>query len=191
MAAQKKRPDYFLKLAKSRKTTYEFSEKKVKLSDVKKILEAARWSPSCENVQPWHFIVIQDKKRISELMKSAAYGGFHSDPPILIALVLKKECWEDDTHRCVKDEKLGIYEAYLCVAMPALSIVFEALELGIDSCFLTPKQSEISGILKVRKNDTLPLVVGLGYEKEGAFQKKRTRGDLKRLVSYEFFGGKL
>ena len=76
--------DNFFKLVKSRKTTYEFTDKKIKDADIKKILEAARWAPSCSNVQPWHFIVVKDKKRISDLMKLAFYGAFHSPPPGLL-----------------------------------------------------------------------------------------------------------
>ena len=46
----------FLSLSKSRRTTYEFSDKSVKDKDLNKILEAARWAPSCANSQPWKFI---------------------------------------------------------------------------------------------------------------------------------------
>lgn len=56
----------FLSLAKKRKTTYEFSDKLVNDSDIVKILEAGRWAPSCTNTQPWHFIVVKDKKKIEE-----------------------------------------------------------------------------------------------------------------------------
>src|SRR3989344_5213048 len=119
MIAKTRQSDYFLRLAKSRKTTYEFSDKKVEDSDLKKVLEAARWSPSCSNAQPWHFIVVRDKEKIAELIKTA------------------------------------------------------------------------SKILKLREGDAIPILIGLGYEKKGAFQKPRTRKDLKKLVSGEYFGGKI
>ena len=182
--------DYFLKLAKSRKTTYEFTDKKIKDADVKKIVEAARWAPSCSNVQPWHFIVIQGKKRISKLMETSSYGGFHNEPPLLIAVILDFEHCESSEHRCVKDGKLGIIEAHLCIAMPALSMVFQAEDLGINSCLLTPEQNSSSKILQLMKGDQVPIMIGFGYEKKEAFQKKRDRKELKELVSYEFFGGK-
>lgn len=191
MASKTTQPDYFLKLAKTRKTTYEFSDKKVKDSDIKKILEAARWSPSCSNVQPWKFIVVKDKERISKLMKTASYGAFHDDPPLIIALVLDFQCWECSEHRCVKNKKLGMMEAYLCIAMPALTITFEALERGIDSCMLTPEIESASKILKLRKEDGIPLMVGLGYEKKDAFQKPRDRKPLKEVIAGEYFDGEI
>jgi nitroreductase len=39
-----------------------------------KVLEAGRRAPSWGNVQPWQFIVVQDKAKIAELGKSAAGG---------------------------------------------------------------------------------------------------------------------
>ncbi len=177
----------FLSMAKARKTTYEFTEKKVKDADLRKILEAARWAPSCSNEQPWHFIVVRNKNRIFELMRIANHGAFHTDPSLMIAIVLNLECWTNGKHICVKNDKTGIPEAYLCIAMPALNICYEALDLGISSCLITPTQWEAHKILKTRLEDAVPLIVGLGYEKKGVFQKKREREPLKELVSYESF----
>lgn len=182
------RVNYFLKLAKKRKTTYEFSGREIKNRDIQTILEAARWAPSCSNSQPWHFIVVREKKRISSLMKTAFYGGFHDDPPLLIAVILDSGCWETSDHRCVRNEKLGTIEAYLSTAMPALSMALQAQDLGIGSCILTPEQEASSKILQLRKGDSILVMMGFGYEKKGAFQKKRERKSLHYLVSYELFG---
>lgn len=124
-------------------------------------------------------------------MKTASFGAFHSDPPLLIALVLSFQCWESSEHRCIKNDKLGTIEAYLCIAMPALNICLEALDLGIDSCMLTPEMKNTSRILKLRKGDMVPLIVGLGYEKKGVFQKPRDRKELKELTYGEYFGGEI
>lgn len=180
--------NYFLRLAKNRKTVYEFADKEIKRSDIQKILEAARWAPSCSNAQPWHFIVVQEKERISRLMKTAIYGGFHDDPKVLIAVALDSAHAEASEHRCIKNAKLGTIEAYLCIAMPALSMVFQAQDLGIGSCILTPEQHLSSKILRLRKGDQVPIMIGLGHEKKVAFQKKRERKPLRDLVSYEVFG---
>ena len=78
----------FLALAKARKTSYEFSDNEVQNKDVEKILEAARWSPSCSNIQPWHFVIVKDKKEISELIELSYFGDFHTEPPLIIAFIL-------------------------------------------------------------------------------------------------------
>ena len=181
---------YFLKLAKSRKTTYEFTDKEIKNSDIKKFLEAARWAPSCSNSQPWRFIIIKNKETIDKLIRISSYGGFHTDPALIIALVLDFECWETSDHRCVRNSKVGTIESYLSIAMPALSMVFEAQEIGISTCLLTPEMNAASDILKLGRKNSAPLIVGFGYEKKGAFQKKRERKNLNEMVFSEYFGKK-
>ena len=180
----------FLELTKSRKTTYEFSDKKVKEADLKKILEAARWAPSCSNAQPWNFVVIKDKERIAKIIEMSPFGAFHTPPPLIIAIVLNFDCWEESKHRCVKNGKLGTVDALLSVSMTALSMVLEAQDLGINTAFISPENDSISKLLKVRKNDSVPLAVSFGYEEKGAFQKKRERKEVKEIVFREYFGCK-
>ena len=166
--------DYFFKLVKTRKTCYEFSEKRVKDKDLKKILEAARWAPSYLNIQPWHFIVIKNKSRISELINGASWGVFHTDPQVIIALVIT------DTRRRDVDAKM-------CIGMAGLIMTLEAKELGIDTCMLTPDRINAAKILKLKEEYEMDLMIGIGYEQKNAFQKERVRKALKTIVSYEKF----
>ncbi len=45
-----------------------------------------------------------------------------------------------------------------------------------------------SDILKLGEKNSAPLIVGFGYEKKGAFQKKRERKKLNEIVFSEYFG---
>src|SRR3989344_1206897 len=86
-----KRYKDFLTLTKARKTTYEFSEKEVSKRDIPAILEAARWAPSCGNSQPWHFIVVKNKKTIRQLVDTTHYVHapfINPLPTAIIAFVL-------------------------------------------------------------------------------------------------------
>lgn len=182
--------NYFLRLAKARKTSYEFSDQKVKDNDLKKILEAGRWSPSCSNTQPWHFIIIKDKERIKKLMMTANYGDFHNDPPLIIALALLKEECVGDGFSCYRGKRTDIQDALLCIGSLAVHLALEARDLGIDSCIVTPFQKEVRQILRIKEEDAVPLLVGFGYEHKKAFQKKRIRRSLSENTSYDYFGGK-
>lgn len=173
----------FLKLAKARKTTYEFSSKKVGKNVLLKILEAGQWAPSCSNVQPWTFVLIEDKKLISKIMSTAYYGDFHTDPAAIIALVLRSTMCLGE-QRCAVGGLVGILEGNLCISMAAMNMTLMATDLGIDSCILTPDSSVIARVLNVPRKDMVPLMVGFGYEKQGAHQKKRWRKKLKEIVSY-------
>lgn len=69
-------------------------------------------------------------------------------------------------------------------------MTLEAADLKIDSCILTPEQDVAKKLLKIKPMDALPLLVGFGYQKRGAFQKKREREELNEMVNYEMFGKK-
>ncbi len=179
----------FMALAKGRKTTYEFSEKSVKEADVKKILEAGRWAPSTRNSQPWHFIVIKNKKSISNLIAAASYGNFHTDPPLLIAVAgIEKE--DIQTATAFRGAGRCAYDLYLSASMACLNMVYEAKERGLDTCILSPMEEKAKRILKLPKQYSLPLLVGIGYQKKGAFQKQKKREELAAICSYEYFGGR-
>ena len=68
-------------------------------------------------------------------------------------------------------------------------MILEAQSLGIDSCILTP-ESKILEILKLEKKDIVPVMIGLGYEKKNAYQKKRWRKKMNEIVYHECFKNK-
>lgn len=195
-----KRYKSFLALTKARKTSYEFSEKEVSQKNILTILEAARWAPSCGNSQPWHFIVVKNKKTIRQLVDTTHYVHapfIHPLPPAMIAFVLPSEDLLHDRAprefpHCCKDSTCTQHqnELELCFSMAVFSSTLAATDLGISSCILTPKQDLASKILKTKNNGVVRLLVGLGYEKKDAFQKERSRDKLKNLVSYEHYGEK-
>ncbi|MBI4334150.1 MAG: nitroreductase family protein [Chloroflexi bacterium] len=53
--------DDFLELVTRRRSTRRFKPDPIPDEYVDKIIEAARWSPSGANVQPWEFVIIKDK----------------------------------------------------------------------------------------------------------------------------------
>ena len=182
--------DYFLKLTKSRKTTYEFTNKKVKESNINKILEAGRWAPSCNNTQPWHFIIIKNKERIKKLMMTVNYGDFHAEPILIIALILLTDKCPGDGFSCFRGKDSGVYDSFMSVGMAGLNMILEAQNQNINSCIITPDQEEVKKILKIKKEDYVPLLLGFGYQSKKAFQKKRERNPMKSITSYEYFEGR-
>ncbi len=65
-----------------------------------KVLESGRRAPSWGNVQPWRFIVIQDKAKIAELAEVAAGGQPQvSTAPVLIVCCGVAEVFSRKMHR--------------------------------------------------------------------------------------------
>jgi len=56
-----------LELIKKRRSTRAFKSEQIKHEELDQILEAGIWAPSGHNMQPWHFLVIQNQELINEL----------------------------------------------------------------------------------------------------------------------------
>jgi nitroreductase len=173
----------FLELAKKRKSTYEFTDKKIKDSDIQKILEAGRWGPSFLNLRPWKFVVIKNKEKIEKIIQTANYGMFHTTPSLIIAVLLDKKACQGPKNN-ERERELKELEGNISLGMCAMNLLLEATDLGINTAILTPNENEIIKILKTSSNEHTHLLLALGYEKKDTFQKKRTRKDLKDLALY-------
>jgi nitroreductase len=61
-----------LDVISSRQSIRKYTDEPIPDEMIEKIVEAARWAPSGENEQPWHFVVVKDpemRKKIGELCK--------------------------------------------------------------------------------------------------------------------------
>ncbi|MFX0064641.1 MAG: nitroreductase family protein [Candidatus Hermodarchaeota archaeon] len=75
-----------------------------------RILNSARLAPSSKNSQPWHFIVIKNKKTLQELAKMTYTGDFLPDAPLAIATVLENAKLETDAARAIQNMVLTAWK---------------------------------------------------------------------------------
>lgn len=181
----------FLDLARSRKTTHDFLPRMVKQADLGRILEAGRWAPSSLNLQPWDFLVVKEKSSINLLISSSFYGVFHSEPPVVVAVVLRREYFRNEPHRGVKGGRIGSFEAMLSVAMPVLQMALQAQELGLGTCILTVDEKAVAKRLGLRSGDSLPIAIGIGHNNPKAKSQGllHRRKPLSPMVHKERFKG--
>ncbi|MDP3989787.1 MAG: hypothetical protein Q8Q01_01115 [archaeon] len=123
-------------------------------------------------------------------MMTASYGDFHTDPKVIVALMLLKDKCPGEGFSCFRGKDSQVYDSFMSIGMACLNMALEARDIGLDSGIITPKQEQVRKILKVNKIDNVPLLLGIGYQDKKAFQKKRERVKLSELISSEFFGGK-
>jgi len=71
----------------------------VEKEKIVKVLEAGRRAPSWGNVQPWQFIVVQDKVKIAELAKGAGGQPHISTAPVVIVCCGLMEVFSRKLHR--------------------------------------------------------------------------------------------
>ena len=92
-----------LETIQSRRSIRSYLPEQISGDELNAVLEAALWAPSGHNTQPWHFLVIQDKKKIDDmssksinLMKKSpvdwiqklasreGYHLFHNAPTVIV-----------------------------------------------------------------------------------------------------------
>ena len=71
----------------------------VEKEKIVKVLEAGRRAPSWGNVQPWRYVVVQDKAKISELAKVAGGQPHISTAPVVIVCCGLAEAFSQKMHR--------------------------------------------------------------------------------------------
>lgn len=178
----------FIKLAKRRKTTYNFTTRVVSNAKIKKILEAGRWSSSSQNSQPWKFVVVKDKKKIEKLMLLSYYGGFHTDCAAMIVLVLDPIYKNQDGLLKNTFKEYAPSHKYMNIGFACSNISHAATYLDVDNCILSLKVDEANKLLSVPKGSEALLAIGLGYESKDNPVERSERLGLKDIVYKDKYG---
>lgn len=83
----------------SRVTIRRWQQKTVEKEKIMRVLEAGRRAPSWGNVQPWRFVVVQDKTKIAELGRAGAGQPHISTAPAIIVCCGVMEAFSRKMHR--------------------------------------------------------------------------------------------
>jgi nitroreductase len=158
-----------------------FKDEPVPEEALEKVLEAGRRTPSWENVQPWHFIVVTDAEMKQKLVALTKGQKFVASAPAVIAVCGDVSAWDKPKNRAALMELIenGVMKAtaevvdnfilkdpVYCVAEngPAVILARTFEQLGIAYGFM--------GVEAVNQ--------GLGMCIVGAFGNEVT-GDLKEV----------
>jgi len=161
-------PNDFLEFLKKRRSIRSYQDKMIPDSEINMILEAARWTPSASNRQPWEFIIIKDREILKALSNIAFYGKFLANASIAIAIIGKVST---NPRFYIQDTTLA-----------SMNIMLMAWSLGIGTCWIGTLQRErAKEILNIEKNDYLLTILPLGYI-EGEIPKPRLRKELKEII---------
>ena len=84
-----------------------YQDRPVDSEDLRRVLDAARWTGSSKNRQNWSVVAIEDREQITRL---AACGNFTKPllaAPVVLALVEEPETYEFDTGRLAQNIMLA------------------------------------------------------------------------------------
>ena len=194
-----------LELIKGRKTIRKYQGKPIPREIIDKIIEAGIWGPSVPSflmIQPWRFVVIEDKKikkEITEIIlkKSkeigaganillSSSGRIIDSAPIVIMIYNSGDLKKLESKYKVVYDKFGeiIPRAELsAISATIQNMILVAEGLGVSSCWLdTPLfcKDEINQLLKAE--DELIAVLTLGYRAEEG--KRCQRKPFSEMVSF-------
>jgi len=148
---------------------------------LERILEAARLSPSAGNVQPWHFIVIEDHEKRKKLAKGGRYARFLKESPIVIV-----GCG---------DQKASSKWCMVDVAIAMQNMVLTATGEGLGTCWIGSfNENQVKEMFKIPENFKVVALLAVGYPHEkldilGKISHViRRRKRLERIGSFEEYG---
>jgi nitroreductase len=162
--------DDFKKLCKNRRSIRYFDEKPVSEEDVLQLLELARLSPSVENLQPWHFHVIFDKKMRSKLMDASCYGNFVEGAGVFIVVTANRSLENIAKEPVWNPKELE----YSCVSAIE-NILLGATALNLGSSWVSLHHGSAHEILHLPRHEVVIGGVMLGHYRKGEDQASNGR----------------
>jgi nitroreductase len=117
---------------------------------VQAILNAGRRSQSAKNMQPWHFIAIQDKETLTALSHLGEWAGHLEDAALGVAIITP----HPDTRFSVMFDA-GQAAAYMQLA---------AWEMGVGSCLATIYElDKARQLLGFPEDQHIRIAISFGY----------------------------
>jgi len=167
----------FIELAKQRVSIRSYTPRSVSKSMLNEVLEAGRLAPTACNLQPFQFVVVQEKENLAQLAQGYP-APWLAEAPILIAICTQPaSSWKRDRHdnRCYVDVDAAIAADHMTLA---------AAELGLGTCWIGAFDPKIiRKALEVPRNVEPLILLTLGHPNEEG--RPKTRKPLEKLVRYE------
>lgn len=147
--------------------TREFTKKPVDAADLDAIVDAARWSGSSRNSQPWRFIAIRDPATIRALGESdMPHTRALPTAAAAIAIVMPEQPGRGISH--AYDEGRAAERILIAAAM---------LGLGAGIAWIGKEaRPAVAELLGLPEDRFVRTVVAIGHPSEGGRQPKSERG---------------
>jgi nitroreductase len=149
--------DDLLDLMQSRRSVRKFTDEPVTDGQVETMLQAAMAAPSAQDLRPWHFVVVRERKVLDEMAEVHKYAYMLERAPLAIVVCgdteVSKKYWVEDG----------------CAATQNLLLAATALGLGGVWISLYPKkkhQRKVRELLDIPDHIGVLCVLALGYPAE-------------------------
>ena len=150
-----------------------YSDRPISEAVVRKILEAGRLTGSAMNLQPWHFIVIQDRETLRRLGASARSGSYTADAPLAIVIAVER------TGYAVSDGSRAIQSMVLAAWAEGVGSNWVGFVGGLDS---------VKAALGIPATLDVLAILPFGYPAQQIGRGKKNRKPLRAVAHRERYG---
>jgi nitroreductase len=150
-----------------------YQDKRVPDTVLRRILEAGRLTASASNLQPWHFIVVQEPDTLRQLGSLASSGPYVAKAPLAIVVAV------DKTRFSVSDASRAIQSMLLTAWAEGVGsnwVGFSGTLEGIKSLLNIPAELDVVA------------VVAFGYPAQVVGRGAKKRKALAEVAHRERFG---
>jgi nitroreductase len=120
----------------SRRSIRKYLQTPVSEHDIHQLLDAAMNAPSSSNGQPWHFVVVSDRKLLDEIPRFHAYSGMLKEAPLAVVV-----CGDTSL-----EKTKGVWVQDCSAATQNLLLAARALGLGSVWLGVYPLEERMAGV---------------------------------------------
>lgn len=175
----------FIDLLRKRRSIRHFQDRAVEEEKIDLLIEAVLRSPSSRSLNPWEFVVVQNKETLEALSCSKPHGAaFLKNAPLGIVV-------------CADPEKCDVWVEDCSIASMLLHL--EATDLGLGSCWIQLRLREYdeqqsasakaAEILGIPDGMEVQAIIAIGYPEKEAQGHDRLKL-LSERVHHGHFGEK-
>ena len=176
-------------IIKSRRSARNYLDKPVERDKIMACLEAARLAPSAVNSQPWHFVVVDDKKLKDRLCQEAfsgiyAVNSFARKAPVLVAVVSERDRFLTRISEWFRDTRFYLID----IGISCEHFVLQAEELGLGTCWIGWfNEKAVKKSLKIPDSKKVDVLLTLGYSDGNRPVAGHDREPFKKIASFNTY----
>ncbi len=166
-----------LESVKKRFSVRKFKEKEIEKEKLNALLKAAQLAPSARNIQPWKFVVVNDKEKRKKLTDICKGQKFVSQAPATIVL-----CANNTDYTMTCGQKAYTIDS----AIAGEHIALQATEMGLGSCWIGAfYHDKMADLINLPDDYKIVGLLPIGYP--DVEKKKRSLKPIEEIVSYNSF----